>query len=121
MVDLGDLVDDPLQLERIALHLRGVDGMLEFAVGTEQPAAIGADPVARAHQAEFHGKPEEARHGAHDAGEAARPLWLSRMPAVISAAVTAHSPKRTSVSANCRSVCMGTWPATSWKMSGSGR
>ena len=37
------------------------------------------------------------------------------------AAVRAHSPKRTSASANARSVCIGTWPAMSWKMSGSGR
>jgi len=42
-------------------------------------------------------------------------------PAVISAAVTAQSPKRTSVSAKAFSVCIGTWPAVSWKMSGSGR
>ena len=47
--------------------------------------------------------------------------FSSRMPATISAAVWAQSPKRTSVSAKARSVCIGTWPAMSWKMSGSGR
>ena len=33
-------------------------------------------PSGAAHQAEFHGKPEEARHGAHDAGEAADALRI---------------------------------------------
>ena len=45
----------------------------------------------------------------------------SLMPATISAAVCAQSPKRTRVSAKARSVCIGTCPAISWKMSGSGR
>jgi hypothetical protein len=45
----------------------------------------------------------------------------SLIPATISAAVWAQSPKRTRVSANARSVCIGTCPAMSWKMSGSGR
>ena len=39
----------------------------------------------------------------------------------ISTAVCAQSPKRTRVSANALSVCIGTWPAISWKISGSGR
>jgi hypothetical protein len=37
------------------------------------------------------------------------------------AAAAATSPKRTSTSEKRRSVCIGTWPARSWKMSGSGR
>jgi hypothetical protein len=47
--------------------------------------------------------------------------FSSLMPATMSAAVWAQSPKRTNVSAKARSVCMGTCPAMSWKMSGSGR
>ncbi len=38
-----------------------------------------------------------------------------------SAAARAHSPNAASVSAKAASVCIGTWPAMSWKMSGSGR
>ena len=37
------------------------------------------------------------------------------------AADAAHSPNCTSACANAGSVCIGTWPPTSWKMSGSGR
>src|SRR5215831_6910971 len=52
--------------------------MLQFAVGTEQAAAIGADSVraAAAHQAEFDGKPEESRHTAHQARELAHALGM---------------------------------------------
>ena len=45
----------------------------------------------------------------------------SRISPARRAARSANCPKRTSASAKARSVCIGTWPATSWKMSGSGR
>ena len=40
VIDLGDLVDHPFHLNRVALDFRGLDGVLQLAVRTEQAAAI---------------------------------------------------------------------------------
>ena len=40
VIDLEALIDGPFQLDRIALHFGRFDGVRDFAVGAEQPAAV---------------------------------------------------------------------------------
>ena len=69
VVDLEPLVDRPFELNGIPRYFLGADRMLDFAIRAEQSAAINAEPMFRSHQPEFHGEPEEARHGFDDAGQ----------------------------------------------------
>src|SRR5262245_32058031 len=59
VVDLKVLIDDPLQLERIALDLRRLDRMFDLSMRTQQAAAIDFQSLLALHQAELNGKPEE--------------------------------------------------------------
>src|SRR6516225_3793452 len=52
-IDFKGLIDDPFHLNRVALHFGRLDGVLEFAIGTEEPAAVGADSARLAHQPEL--------------------------------------------------------------------
>lgn len=45
MIDLESLIDRPFKLNRIALHLRRVNGMFDLTERTQQPAAINLEPV----------------------------------------------------------------------------
>src|SRR5262249_44173423 len=69
MMNLERLIDGPLELNRIALHLRRFDGVLDLSIRAEQSASVYLEIPERAHESEFDGEPEEARHRANDAGQ----------------------------------------------------
>src|SRR5207245_8662121 len=62
MMDLERLVDRPLELDRVALHVGRIDRVLDLAVRAEQPASIHTQAAPRRHHAEFDGEPKEPSH-----------------------------------------------------------
>ena len=64
VIDLGALVDDPLQLQRIALHFVRFDrsAPVRRTNSAGRCRKRRSRSARAAHQAEFHGEPEEARH-----------------------------------------------------------
>ena len=124
MVDLERLVDDPFDLEREALDLGRVDRVRDLAERRQQPAAVDLERVAGARRRI---RPNSTLN--QKKRDIARMLLVrtrsfscsSRDRGARRAAAAAQSPKRTSAWAKAGSVCIGTCPPTSWKMSGSGR
>src|SRR5688572_8396400 len=76
VVDLEVLVDHPLQLDGIPLHLGRIDRVGDLAVGAEQAAAVHLESVAAPHQPELDGEPEEPRHRLEDAADPPDALLL---------------------------------------------
>ena len=58
------LVDQPLQLNRIALHRWRFDTVGDLAIRTQKPAAVNLEaPSSSAHQPEFDGEPVQSLQG----------------------------------------------------------
>src|ERR1700735_5334816 len=70
MIYFERLIDSPLELQGIALHFGGLNGVRDLAIGAQQAASINFEPVLAAHQPEFDGEPEKSRHGSKYAAEA---------------------------------------------------
>src|SRR5690242_13571659 len=69
VIDLEVLVDDPLQLDGIALNLGRLNGVRNLTVGAEQAAAVNLEIAVPPHQPELDGKPEKSGHRLEDAGD----------------------------------------------------
>src|SRR5580658_1224319 len=76
VVDFELLVDDPLQLDWIALNARRCQRVRQFSVRAEKSAAVGAKVPTLPHQAKLDSEPEEPRHRFDNTAQVANPLML---------------------------------------------
>jgi hypothetical protein len=76
VIDFEVLVDDPFQLQRVALRAVVVDAMDNLSVRREQPRTVHLEVTrgGTTHQAELHREPEEALQRILDTGQAAQLL-----------------------------------------------
>ena len=118
VVDLEVLVDDPLDLEREALHRRATSIACAISPYERQQAAAVDLAARRPARADSRISPNSTVN--QKKRDIALMLLVSTRSRSCSSAMRrraarrrapAHSPKRTSASANAGSVCIGTWPA----------